>query len=86
MPSPEVQQLQQAIENFKPTLTKDTDAKHAGIALIRKLFGMVGQHADNPAAIRALVDLVNTQNTDLSTSADSLMAEVLAGTPADPEA
>lgn len=76
--------LQTALTALEAQVTKNTDAEASGVALLNQLADIIRQNANDPAAIQAIADGISNQAGLLNTSADSLIAAVLANTPAQP--
>ena len=75
--------IQAAVDTLTANVTKITDAKTAGVQLLEKLSQLLRDNAGDPAMVRAIADAISNKSGQISSTADELMAAVLANTPAE---
>jgi len=80
---PGLADIQAAVDTLTANVTKITDAKVAGVQLLEKLSQLLRDNAGDPAMVRAIADAISNKSGQISSTADELMAAVVANTPAE---
>jgi hypothetical protein len=76
-----VQELQPILDTLVAQATANTDAETAAANLIGKLGQIIVDNSSNPAVIEAIGTAMTNTTGALKSSADSLAAAIVAGTP-----
>ncbi len=73
--------LQTAVDALTAQATANTDAETAASNLIASLGALLAASKNDPVAIQAIADAMQNTTGSLKSSADSLAAAIVAGTP-----
>lgn len=82
MTNAELADLQAKMDALSAQATKNTDAEASAVGLLSTLGQLIINSKNDPAAIAAIGTAMTNTTGQLTTSADTLAAAIVAGTPA----